>query len=45
LTQDTHAERLAALARRKLKRHEDVVRVERIEEPGEDQTRSSRQRT
>jgi DNA end-binding protein Ku len=34
--EDTHAERVAELARRKLKRREDVVRVEPGEEPGEE---------
>ena len=33
---DTYAERIEELARRKLKRHEDVVRVEPVEEPGEE---------
>ena len=34
--EDTHAERVAELAKRKLKRHEDVVRVERAAEPEEE---------
>jgi non-homologous end joining protein Ku len=34
--EDTHAERVAELAKRKQKRREDVVRVEQAEEPGEE---------